>query len=633
MESSILLLPILLPVVAGLLVLTMRKSRMIEPIAFLVMLANLVVAGALFQRVQADPKLEYTYFAAWVGQGLDFWLRLYQFPAFILLASAVFAFLVTMYSWKFMAGRNYRNQFYGYMLITVSMVNGAVLADHLVVLLFFWEGLLATMFGMIAIGRPGAWKTATKAFVITGVTDLCMMVGMIMVGKLAGTLQISKIHLDLGAASGAITASAAFVFMMIGAISKAGSMPFHSWIPDAAVDAPLPFMAFLPASLEKLLGIYLLARISLDLFAMTPGHWVSTVMMIVGAVTILLAVMMALVQKDYKKLLSFHAISQVGYMILGIGTALPIGIVGGLFHMLNNAIYKSCLFLTGGSVELQAGTTDLNKLGGLAKKMPITFACFFVAAVSISGCPPFNGFFSKELIYAGALQSGWWYCAAALVGTFLTAASFLKLGHAVYFGKRDSQHDGVKEASFVMLLPMIVIAGFCVLFGLWSALPVHYLLEPFVRGAMPEQFAQATSELAGGTFGGWHFEHMMLPLLAVGALALALVNHLIGAKVAGSGLHAVDHIQNAPGLKGLYAKAELRWFDPYELFLKLIRVVSLIGYALDRINDWVYNGLAVGLTRMLSFFVRAAHTGSYALYILWCLAGAAAVAIFLIKSF
>ena len=117
----------------------------------------------------------------------------------------------------------------------------------------------------------------------------------------------------------------ALVLLMIGAISKAGAMPFHSWIPDAAVDAPLPFMAILPASLEKLLGIYFLARISLDLFELTPDSWVSTLLMIVGAVTILLAVMMALVQKDYKRLLSYHAISQVGYMILGIGTALPIG--------------------------------------------------------------------------------------------------------------------------------------------------------------------------------------------------------------------------------------------------------------------------------------------------------------------
>ena len=161
--------------------------------------------------------------------------------------------------------------------------------------------------------------------------------------------------------------------------------------------------------------------------------------MIVGRRDILLAVMMALVQKDYKRLLSYHAISQVGYMILGIGTALPVGIVGGLFHMINNALYKSCLFLTGGSVEKQAGTTDLAKLGGLARKMPVTFVCFLVAALSISGCPPFNGFFSKELVYDAALERHIVFYLAALLGTFLTAASFLKLGHAAYLRQARSE--------------------------------------------------------------------------------------------------------------------------------------------------------------------------------------------------
>src|SRR5690242_16824892 len=125
-------------------------------------------------------------------------------------------------------------------------------------------------------------------------------------------------------------------------------------------------------------------------------------MMTIGAVTLLLAVLMALIQKDFKRLLSFHAISQVGYMILGIGTGTAFGIVGGLFHMVNNALYKSTLFLTGGAVERQAGTTDLKKIGGLGKSMPITWGCFLVAALSISGVPFTNGFYSKELIYHGA---------------------------------------------------------------------------------------------------------------------------------------------------------------------------------------------------------------------------------------
>ncbi len=277
-----------------------------------------------------------------------------------------------------------------------------------------------TVFGMIAIGGgQNAFKTAIKAFIIVGISDLCMMIGIGLTGHLAGTMTISQISLQAGSLG-----SLAFILMMIGAISKAGCMPFHSWIPDAAVDSPLPFMAFLPASLEKLLGIYFLARISLDMFKLDKGSWLSTLLMIVGSATILLAVMMALVQKDYKRLLSYHAISQVGYMILGIGTCLPIGIIGGLFHMINNALYKSCLFLTGGSVEKQAGTTELGKLGGLGIKMPVTFFCFAIAAASISGVPPFNGFFSKEFVYDAALNRGPIFYLAAILGTFLPLLHF-----------------------------------------------------------------------------------------------------------------------------------------------------------------------------------------------------------------
>ena len=164
-----------------------------------------------------------------------------------------------------MRDRPHRNQFYGYLLLSLAMTNGAVLADNLVVLLFFWEGLLLTLFGMIAIGRPDAWKTALKAFIIVGVSDVCLMWAWPWPATWRGPSACRRSPPSRLPADG--LGGLAFVLLMIGAISKAGSMPFHSWIPDAAVDAPLPFMAFLPASLEKLLGIYFLARITLDLFA------------------------------------------------------------------------------------------------------------------------------------------------------------------------------------------------------------------------------------------------------------------------------------------------------------------------------------------------------------------------------
>jgi NADH-quinone oxidoreductase subunit L len=599
----ILFWPILLPLACALAVLAMPKRvpHLREGFAMLGALGNLVLAVYLFgENISCS--------LAWCA-GLEFTLRLYPFSAFFLLAVAAFAFLTTLYCWRFMRDRNRPGLFYAYLLISLAMANGIVLADHLVVLLFFWEGLLGTMFGMIALGSKDAFRTATKAFIIVGITDLVMLLGIALTGRQT-SLVMQYARLPMTAMGGLAAA-----FLAIGAVSKAGSVPFHTWIPDAAVDAPLPFMAFLPASLEKLLGIYLLARITLDFFPI--GHtWLSPALMILGSAGILIAVMMALVQKDYKRLLSYHAISQVGYMILGLGTALPAGVIGGLFHMLNNALYKSGLFMTAGSVERQTGTTDLSKLGGLASRMPVTFACYLVFALSISGCPPFNGFFSKELIYDAAKERHIVFYLAALLGTFLTAASFLKLGHAAYFGRRDPSHDSVREAPVSMLVPMMAIAALCALFGVYNALPVNYLAE--------------ITPLAGpGRFAGMQL-HPALAGLAVLALAAALVHHLLGAKAHGGGLHAVDHIRSAPALRSVYNGAEKRYFDPYDLGMKLLGAISAVAWACDRGVDWVYDRLAVSAARALGRGIRAVHTGNASLYVLWALAGAAAVIAFVV---
>lgn len=607
---GILALVICIPAVGALAVAAARKNSPFfkEAAALAATAANLLIAIALFRK-------EITATVPWAGFGIDLSLRLYHFSGYTILAAAAFGFLITLYSCVFMRGKDHSKQFYAYLLLTLVSVNGAALSDNLVLMLFFWEGLLVTLFGMIAIGGRGSFKTATKALIIVGASDLCMLLGIAITGHLAGTLTISGINLSLDGLGGL-----AFVLLMIGAISKAGSMPFHSWIPDAAGASPLPFMAALPASIDKLLGIYFLARITLDLFKLDPHSWVSTMLMIIGAVTILLAVMMALIQKDYKKLLSYHAISQAGYMILGIGTLVPAGIIGGLFHTINNALYKSCLFLTGGAVEKETGTTNLERLGGLAKKMPVTFACFLISAVSISGVPPFNGFFSKELIYEGALERNAIFYAAALIGSFLTAASFLKLGHAAYLGKVSGESEKAKEVSWPMLIPMIVIAGTCVLFGLWNALPIGKLIQPILG-----------HRLEGHSFTGWP-KSMMLVIATVVVLAAAFLNHLFGVRRTGSALKAADHIHYAPVLKQAYDAAEKGRFDPYNFGMALANAFAGVARSVDRAIDWIYNSFAVNLAAAISRDIRRLHTGSYKTYIAWSLAGAAAIVIFLLRQ-
>jgi formate hydrogenlyase subunit 3/multisubunit Na+/H+ antiporter MnhD subunit len=603
------LLFIIIPLISALLVFLVNRWRLLSGmIAVLAALANMLLAAALFGK-----NLHYS--IPWLGNGLDFSLRLYAFSAFIILSAAVLSFLIALYSLSSLGSKDYAGKFFAYFLISLGFINGAVLANNLFIMLFFWEGLLVTLFAMIAIGSKSAFGTATKALIINGICDLCMMLGIIITGALAGTLTISGINLPLDTLG-----STAFILLMIGAIAKGGSMPFHSWIPDAAIDAPLPFMAFFPAAMEKLLGIYLLTRISLDMFRLTGGSWVSILLMSIGAITIILAVMMALIQKDYKKLLSYHAISQVGYMILGIGTAVPAGIIGGIFHMINNALYKCGLFLTGGAVEKQTGTTDLQKLGGLAAKMPLTFICFLITALSISGVPPFNGFFSKELVYEGALERGWIFYLAAVVGSFLTAASFLKLGHSAFLGKLNKEHAAVKEVSIFMVVPMAAIAAICVLFGVYNYLPLKVFIQP-VMG----------DKLHGHNFYGMP-PSMTLVLITIAVLLAALVNHIFGYKSKKSAIKAVDHIHYAPVLSEIYARAEKRLFDPYNIGMKFAHGFAVIGFALDRAIDWLYDRFTVKSATTLAQQIRKLHTGNYSVYLLWSLLGLFLVVMFMISS-
>jgi len=606
--TPILLSVIFLPLVAGICAIVFpRRIRAATRIFALAASAlDLLLAAALLGK-------NFNFALPWLGLGLNFSLRLDLFSGFIVFAAAFLAFLTVLYSVSFMRGRDCPAQFYAYLLFSLALVNGALLADNLVLLLFFWEALLIVLFGFIRIGRPQAWRTAIKAFVITGVADLCMMIGIVIAASLSGTLNISKILLS----TDSTLAVLAFFLLTAGALAKVGAIPFQSWIPDAAEDAPVSFMALMPASLDKLLGIYFLVRVSQEMYRLKPGSFLSVVLMSVGAVTIVLAVMMALVQKNYKKLLAYHAISQAGYMVLGVGTCLPVGIIGGIFHMLNNAVYKCGLFLTAGAVERQAGSAELEKLGGLAKFMPVTFLCFTVMAFSISGVPPFNGFFSKELLYDATLKQGFIFYLAAIAGSFLTAASFLKLGHSVYLGERRSDAQGIKEAPPAMLAAMVAIAAVCIFLGLGN----HYVLSSWIMPVV------ANTEGVGHLPG----PNLVLIVVSVLVLALALIHHCLRVKATGDALKSADDIHYAPVVRNVYAALEKKYSDPYAAGLVFVKIFSHIFSWADKVIGWVYDFVVPGISFAIYRRISAAHSGYYVVYIIWALVGSLAAGLFLLK--
>jgi formate hydrogenlyase subunit 3/multisubunit Na+/H+ antiporter MnhD subunit len=516
-------------------------------------------------------------------------LRVNGLGAAIFLMAAVITLLIIIYSFGFWEKKEREGEYYAYILITLSATAGTLLAADYLMLLVFWGIMGAMLYLLIGLGEEGSPAAAKKSMIMVGGADALMILGIGIMWKLTGSFMIGGLPISLQGWLPIL----AFLTLCAGAFAKAGAVPLHSWIPDAAESAPVTVMALLPAALDKLVGIYLLGRICFDVFILEPGSAASVFLLAIGSLTIIVGVLAALVQHDLKKLLSFHAVSQVGYMIIGIGTANPIGVAGGIFHMFNNAIYKTLHFLAAGAVEKKTGTTRLEELGGLSRFMPITFCAALVAALSISGIPPFNGFFSKWMIYQGIIDLGkvnpYWiiWLLAAMFGSALTLASFLKIIHAVFLGQWSGVTHKAREAHWSMWLPMVVLALFCALFGVFAySAPLAYLVFP---------------RISASSLGGY-WNPLLATALLITGLAVGFIFYLIGnlgsltprppylggelieeKEVKVSGVDFYNTIRDWGPLRAIFERAEQGAFDLYQLGLNLIFTLS--GWL-----SWLHNG-------------------------------------------
>ncbi len=530
-------------------------------------------------------------------------LRVDNLAGFVGLFIGFFGVAITFYSIGFMKEYTSPNRYYANILWTIGASIGAAFANNLILLLIFWGFLGFTLYTLILAGGPASAAAAKKTFIIVGGSDAVMLFGIAIIWYLAGTLNMDAIRLNLSEGRG--LAAIAFIALAIASFAKAGAMPFHTWIPDSSEVAPTPVMALLPASLDKLLGIYLLTRLVLDIFVITPNSAMSTVLLAIGAITIIAAVMMALVQHNLNKLLAYHAVSQVGYMVLGIGTANVIGIAGGLFHMVNHAIYKSCLFLSGGSVEKSAGTAELDKLGGLASLMPITFATCLVASLSISGVPPFNGFVSKWMIYQSLLELGksgskLWilWLAVAMFGSALTLASFMKLIYSAFFSARIAKG---KEVSSSMWLPQVVLALLCVIFGIFAyRIPIRLFIVPSLGEGRQLSYdgiwnaPLATALILAGLLAGFLF-FILTKAMPTREEGIFVGGEVLDDNAGIKGTSFYNTIKDIPLIGGMYALAEKKVFDIYEEGAKGT-------FFFTDILKWLHNGILPT-------------------YLVWCLVG------------
>lgn len=337
--------------------------------------------------------------------------------------------------------------------------------------------------------KDKALEAGFKYLVIGGLGSSLILMGTALIYAQTHTLNIAQIALELNSGGEKFTPVTilALALLLVGYAVKSFMVPCHTWPPDAHMSAPSSISMLLSGVMSKT-GVYGLIRILFMIFMVSGNKALAYLVMIWGAITMVVGVSMALLQTDFKRLLAFHSVSQLGYVITGIGVGLTaadgianLGLMGGLYHMVNHASFKCLLFLCAGAVLYRVGTTDLNKVSGLGKKMPFTAVMFFIGAAAISGIPPFNGFASKWILYQSTSETQIPIITIVeLIVSVLTLASFIKVGHSVFFGAEREELKEVKEIPFTMKLPMGILALICFVFGICSNYVIKGILVPIV---------------------------------------------------------------------------------------------------------------------------------------------------------
>jgi len=397
--------------------------------------------------------------------------------------------------------------YYAPIMLMIAGMNGVVLSGDLFNIYVFLEVAAVASYALVGFGVESEELEASfKYLVLSAIASGFILMGVGIVYNLTGTLNLAQIVnvLKETDANRAVWLAMGFFFAGLGL--KAAMVPFHAWLPDAHPSAPAPVSAMLSGILIKATGVYVLARISFNVFGSSEAA--STVFIALGIASMLVGVFLAVGQWDFKRLLAYHSISQMGYVVLALGVGLEaisrgshtvgaLAVFGGLFHMMNHAIFKSLLFLCSGSVVYGTGTRDLHQLGGMGKNMPVTSACTRIASLSISGVPPFNGFFSKLLITIAVVWAGHPVLGALTVlVSFMTLLSFTKVQRYLIEGEVSKDHEMVKESPLPMLASMVLLAVLCLGAGL--LLPVYRsgLLDP-ASEALTNGIAYAISVLGG----------------------------------------------------------------------------------------------------------------------------------------
>ncbi len=401
------------------------------------------------------------------------------FTLILLVIISLIGFLASFYSISYIAKFTSENNFYALLCLMITGMNGVVLSGDLFNLFVFLEIAVIASYALVAFGtEKNELEASFKYQILGGIASFIILFAIALIYWRTKTLNIADISVLL-----LTTEQNTFdVFVQILLISgfglKAAMIPFHAWLPDAHSSAPSPISAMLSGVLIKAVGIYVIIRLFFNMFI--ASEEISILIITLGTLSMVIGVLLAIGQWDIKRLLAYHSISQMGYVILSVGiglllmargtkpTVAALAIAGGLFHMVNHAVFKGLLFLNAGAIEHRINTRNLKEMGGLSQEMPATSATSLVASMSISGIPPFNGFFSKLIIIIAAVQAKFYLLAfLAVFVSIITLASFMKFQRYAFFNKKEyNTNQKIKEVPFPMIFSMAIMGILCLVFSL-----------------------------------------------------------------------------------------------------------------------------------------------------------------------
>ncbi len=415
------------------------------------------------------------YLSNWLlGESLS--LKLDGLSLVVLLSIGLVTLVTAIYSYGYNFDPDRRPGFNALLLLAVTGMNGLVLATDLFSLYVFLEIVSISAFILIAYQTDEAGLEGSfKYMMLSAVATVFLLLGVALLFAITGN--VSFADLASGVQSGGIIVQLGFAFIVFAFALKAGMIPFHAWLPDAYTASPAPVSILLAGIITKVGGVYTVIRVVLEVFGFSESF--SALLLFLGAVSAVLGAFLALGQKDFKRMLAFSSISQIGYILMGFATGTTLGLIGAAFHFFNHSVFKSLLFLNAGAVENATGTRNFDELGGLAARMPVTGVTSVIGLLSTAGIPPLAGFWSKIIIIIALWVAGYpVYSMIAVFTSVVTLGYLLSLQRSVFFGKVREGLENINEVKPIFYWPAVIMATITVLSGIFFPLFLNKLILP-----------------------------------------------------------------------------------------------------------------------------------------------------------